>query len=277
MKKPVLLLISLIFSSTAFCAETTIRITNGEWEPYLSEYSYQYGLASHIVSEAFESEGIKIKWGFFPWVRSYQQAKKGINWDASAVWWATEATQKVFWVTESVIVTSIVFFHLKKRNFQWDSLEDLKGLRIGISRGYDYGRNFTNAIKEKRISVDITTTDEQNFKKLLAGRIDIFPNDPVVGYSQLRNIFPSEKVKRFTFHPKAFEAKTLNLIISKECRNARLFLTKFNSGLKRLKESGRLDQLYKDLDAGKYDKQKNKWQDQRDYKDSIKIDIPGPR
>ncbi|MBI9088899.1 MAG: transporter substrate-binding domain-containing protein [Desulfobacterium sp.] len=272
MKKFILFVFFLLSASTALFAETTIRITNGEWEPYLSEYSHQYGLASHIVSEAFESEGIKIQWGFFPWVRSYQAAKTGTKWDASAVWWATEATQKFFWLTEPVLETSIVFFHLKKRKFHWESIDDLKELRIGVTRGYDYGREFMSAIKEKRIVVDITTTDEQNFKKLLAGRIDIFPNDPVVGNSQIRNIFPSEKVKRFTFHPKVFEINTLNLIISKRCKNARLFLEKFNTGLERLKENGRLDQLYKNLDAGKYDKQKNKWLDQSDDRYQIDID-----
>ena len=44
----------------------TIRIANGEWGPYLSEYSHEYGLASHIISEAFKSVKVKIEWGFSP-------------------------------------------------------------------------------------------------------------------------------------------------------------------------------------------------------------------
>lgn len=52
-----------MFSTTY--AATTIRITNGEWEPFLSEYSYEYGLYSHIVSEAFKLEDIEVEWGFF--------------------------------------------------------------------------------------------------------------------------------------------------------------------------------------------------------------------
>lgn len=249
----------LLLSSTAPLAETTIRITNGEWEPYLSQYCYKYGLASHIVSEAFRLEGIDIKWGFFPWKRSYEHAKEGRNWDASAVWWPTKEAKKDFLISVPVVKTSNVFFHLKSYKFDWNTMEDLKGIEIGFTRGYDYGEEFMSAMKEKKILVQVVTKDEQNFHKILRGRIDIFPNDPIVGYAQLRNTFSPDKAKLFTHHPKEFEISTLNLIISKNSANGRQFLYKFNSGMKKLKESGGLDRMYEDLRAGEYDKQKVEW------------------
>ncbi len=254
-----LVMISLIFSTTLY-AQTKIRITNGEWEPYLSEYCHGYGLSTHIVSEAFKLEGIDIEWGFFPWKRSYELARKG-KWDASANWWPTEDSKKDFLLSDPVVNTSFVFFHLKTRNFNWESIKDLKGLKIGFTRGYDYGKEFMDAIENGVITVEISDTDETNLRKLLSGRVDIFPNDPIVGHSQIRNIFPPEKVKLLAHHPKEFEISTLHLIISKKCKNAELFLEKVNSGMKKLKESGRLDRMFKDLDAGKYDKQKTKWKE----------------
>ena len=258
MKKVFLSLFFILLTSTTTFAKTPIRITNGEWEPYLSEYSYEYGLASHIVYEAFKLEEITIEWGFFPWIRSYEVAKKGY-WDASAVWWPTKDTEKDFWISEPVVNTSFVFFYIKDRNFQWESVDDLQGLRIGFTRGYNYGKAFMDALKSKKLVVDITAQDELNFKKLLFGRIDIFPNDPIVGYAQIRNTFTPKEVARFTYHPKTFEKNTLNLIISKKCKNGKFYLEKFNSGLKKLKENGKLDQMYKDLNSGKYDKQKERW------------------
>ena len=254
------LLIGMMFGgSIRVFAQTTIRITNGEWEPYLSEYSYKHGLASHIVSEAFNTEGITVTWGFFPWIRAYKEAQDGEEWDASAVWWPTDETKESFFVSEPVVKTSFVFFHLKSRQFSWESVDDLKGLTIGTTRGYDYGKEFMDAVKEGKIVVDEVATDEQNFKKLLAGRIDIFPNDQIVGYTQIRNNFSSEEVQLFTHYPKEFEQNTLNLIISKNCQNGRLLLGKFNSGLRLLMENGKIDHMYQDLDAGKYDKQQSKW------------------
>ncbi len=245
-----------LFSST-----DTIRITNGEWEPFMSEYSYQYGINSHVVSESYKLEGIKIIWGFFPWSRAYMNANLSEEWDASATWWPSEETQEAFLISDPVSTTSFVFFYLKNRKFDWKSLDDLKGLRIGGTLEYDYGKEFMKAIDEKRIYVDYVPRDEQNYKKMLLNRIDIFPNDPVVGYAQIRNSLPPEQAKLFTHHPKEFEKSTLHLIISKKCRNGSFLLKKFNSGFRKLKKNGRFKQMLKDLENGKYDKKKIKWKE----------------
>lgn len=248
----------MVWGVTTVFAETTIRITNGEWEPYLSEYTDHYGLASHIVSEAFKLEGIKVAWGFFPWKRAYELAKAGRDWDASVVWRSTAETQAAFWVSDPVVNTSYVFFHLKSYPFHWESVYDLAGRKIGWTRGYQYPKEFMNAVNEGKIKVDIVTTDEQNYRKLLAGRIDIFPNDAIVGYAQIRKTFSPEEVQQFTHHPKELEKSTLHLMISKNCRNASLFLEQFNAGLKRLQDDGRIEQMYRDFEAGKYDRLPNK-------------------
>ncbi len=253
MKK--LLILSLILSSTVLFSQTKIRITNGEWEPYFSEQSHEYGLGSHIVTEAFKLEGIEVEYGFFPWARSLESTRSG-DWDAAALWWPAEGYNKDFLISEPVIASSFVFFHLKSSNFDWNTIKDLKNIDIGFTRGYDYGIDFMTALESGDISVDEASTDEANFKKLLAKRLDVFPNDPVVGFAQLRNLFTPEEVKLFTYHEKPLDISNLHLLISKKGTNSDYFLEKFNSGLKKLKDSGRLDKMYKDLDDGLYDTKK---------------------
>ncbi len=115
------------------------------------------------------------------------------------------------------------------------------------------------ALKEKKIDIQMANSDKLNFKKLLKGRIDIFPNEQLVGRSQISNIFSDEKAKLFTYNPKEFAISTLNLIINKKSKRANFFLNKFNSGLNKLKKSGKIEQMYKELKLGKYNKQKNRW------------------
>ena len=133
-------------------------------------------------------------------------------------------------------------------------MEDLKGYEIGFTEGYDYGSEFMTALKKGILSVQTVSSDELNYKKLLAGRIEIFPNDPLVGYAQINSLFSPEKAKLFTHHPKVFEPSTLHLIISKKSDKAEFYLKAFNLGLKKLKDSGRIAEMYKDLNTGKYDK-----------------------
>ena len=47
--------------------QDTIRLTNGEWQPYLSQDVAHHGFASHVVTEAFAQVGVDVEFGFFPW------------------------------------------------------------------------------------------------------------------------------------------------------------------------------------------------------------------
>ncbi|MFT5758687.1 MAG: polar amino acid transport system substrate-binding protein [Alteromonadaceae bacterium] len=248
------LLGTLVFTSSIFAE--TIRITNGEWEPFLSNHIYQYGLDSHIVTEAFKLEGVTVEWGFFPWQRAYQHAIDGEHWDASCCWWPDDDTKKEFLMSDVITKTSFVFFHLKSYNFHWNSLQDLKGVQIGGTSKYDYGKEFMQAITAKTLDVDFTLKDEFNYKKLLAGQIQIFPNEPSVGNAQIKNTLSPAEADLLTYNPKKFGISTLHLIISKDNQRNKYFMDKFNAGLKKLKTSGRYQQMLNDLAAGKYDKKK---------------------
>ncbi len=78
-KKRILFISVLFFFSTLSHAETTIRLTNGEWEPCMGEHCPHYGLSSHIVTEAFKLVGINVKWSFFPWKRLENTTNKRRN------------------------------------------------------------------------------------------------------------------------------------------------------------------------------------------------------
>jgi polar amino acid transport system substrate-binding protein len=232
-------------------AQETIRITNGEWPPYLSEKLKHNGLASRIVREAFELEGIQVVYDFFPWNRSLMLAQTG-EWDGTAVWLRSPEREQEFYISDPVVQSTYVFFHLKKRNFSWKTLEDLKDYRIGGTFGYDYGEAFQKAEKEKRIRVERASRDELNLAKLLHERIDIFPLDINVGYTLLVNEYPPEVVSTVTVHPLALRDDPLHLLLSRKVPENKTRMEKFNSGLKKLYESGKIDQYLEESRRGEY-------------------------
>lgn len=245
----------LLAIAAASFAEETIRITNGEWPPYLSIKSPYHGLASHIVSEAFALEGVKPEYGFFPWKRSYKLAESGM-WDGSAVWVYSKERAEKFYFSDPIIETKWVFFHLKTTNFDWKTVDDLKKYKIGATLEYNYGRNFERAERNGILKVHRIPRDEQNFKKLVAGRIDVFPLDLLVGYSMLNDLISADDIQLVTHHHKPLKVVQLHLILSKKVKKNEHLMKRFNRGLKRLHELGRIEKMMADLITGKYSVQR---------------------
>ncbi len=241
----------LISVNTTCLAEETIQLTNGEWPPWLSEELKYYGLASRIVTEAFALEDVKVEYHFFPWKRSYETAKNG-TWDGSVIWSREPDREEAFYYSETVLDGKLVFFHLKNSKFDWEDVDDLEHVKIGGVIGYTYGESFDSAVNSGKIEVQSVHKDVQNFEKLLAGRIQIFPIERDVGYDMIKNHFKPEEARLFTHHPKPIRVTSFHLILSKAIEKNKRMLTLFNRGLKRLQESGKVDQYIAESISSEY-------------------------
>ncbi len=257
MKKTLIVIIILfcmvyIQRGTGFTLEN-IRLTNGEWPPYLSEDLKYYGISSRIVTEAFARVGVKVEYGFFPWKRAFKYAKTG-EWDGSVIWQRTPEREKYFYFSDVILEGTYVFFHLKSVNFDWNTIEDLKGIKIGATGGYTYGEAFDKAAKENSIQVDYVIYDVQNLKKMLAGRIKIFPVELNVGLDLLQKHFSPEQINKITFHPKIIKRNFYRLILSKKIKTNRKRIALFNKGLSRLCNNGKVKQYMLEFEKGLYNK-----------------------
>ena len=115
MKKGVYAFIfAMMLMGGELAAQDRVRLTNGEWAPYLSEHLPHHGAASHIVKEAFAAVGIQTQYGFFPWKRSYKLARQG-KWGGTLVWVYTPERAKDFYYTDVVITEVEYLFHLKEK------------------------------------------------------------------------------------------------------------------------------------------------------------------
>ena len=233
----------------------TIRITNGEWQPFLSKDVPHYGFASHIVTEAFALVGVEVEYGFFPWSRAMKLAREGM-WDGTAVWGTSEERLQQFHFSDAVVPTTYVFFHLKTTPFDWDDYDDLGDLKIGGTVEYSYSDAFKAAEAAGIFRTIRGRSDEVSLKNLLKGRIDVFPGEVMVTYEQIRDTFSEQEAALFTHHAKPIVDKPLFVLLNKGVPGNEHMRDLFNEGLKQLKESGRYDQIIADALAGKYAKPK---------------------
>ena len=246
----VIFLVNIAISSFA---EETIRIAIGEWPPYTSQELKHYGVVSRIVAESFGQEGVKVVYGFFPWARCKYYVKEG-DWDATAVWAHSPERAKYFLFSDPVIEVKYMFFHLKSFRFDWNSYEDLKEIAIGGTIEYNYGKDFQNAERSRKINVQRAPSDEINFKKLLARRVKIIPIELNNGYQLLQKKFRPEDIQLLTYHPKPVSLTNNHLMLSKKVKRSQRMLKLFNRGLKRLRESGKYEQYFAESQRGEYKK-----------------------
>ena len=260
--KYVLTIFLLLSFSTITVAEETITIaSNGNASPGWSEYSKHYGYILHVATEAFALAEIQVQMKWYPsWKRAFEQAKNNED-DSTCCWFFVKERTKKFYYSDPVTEETQVFFHLKSFKFDWNTVDDLKGVQIGGNTGFHYGDDLDEAEKKGKITMDRARSYEQNLKKLLAGRIQIYPAAVITAYEHLGNNFPPETVDLITYHPKPLLQKQLHLLLPKkmEKNRAMRLLSLFNQGLQRLKETGTYDKIMKDAEMGIYKKMDEKW------------------
>ena len=252
-----LMLIFLL--STPISAKDVIRLTNGEWPPYLSGELPHYGYASRLVKEVFAEVGVEVEYEFFPWKRSFEYAKwgKGLGdddvWHGTVVWVYTEERAKDFLYTDVAISDIQVFFHLKSFPLNWKTVEDLRGKSIGGTLHTAYPI-LEEAEKQGIFRIERAGYYDVLFKRLLRKRIDAVPLDRNVGKYFLRTSFTSEEQKEITYSPTVIQERKYHVILTKKIKENERFIRLFNEGLKKLKANGRYDELSQSLSRGEYDK-----------------------
>ena len=147
-------LLPLLFALLLPLAATAdeVRLTNGEWSPYLGQNLPHHGVASRIVEEAFALEGFRVRWEFYPWARALRSAERG-NSDGSAVWLRSPEREQAFYISDPVVESGYYLFHRKDRPFDWQQVADLAPLRLGGAIDYDYGQAFQQAERESLLKV----------------------------------------------------------------------------------------------------------------------------
>ncbi len=232
-------------------SQDTIRLTTGKWQPFTSKSAPHYGVASHIVTEAFALVDVEVKYGFFPWKRAMKLAREG-KWDGSAIWYDTEERRENFFYSDPIVPSTQSFFHLKSYQFDWDQFEDLADLRVGGTSEYSYGAEFDTAEEAGVFQTHRAISDEVGLTNLLKGRIDVFPGELLVTYEQIRDTFSEEDTTLFTHHPKTISTLPLYLLLSNKVPGNEQNRDLFNEGLRQLKESGQYDEIIAGGLGGKY-------------------------
>ncbi|KGJ94898.1 substrate-binding periplasmic protein [Colwellia psychrerythraea] len=240
--------LSLSFSCKAI---ETINLSTFEYPPEHSQVLPHHGVVSHIIELAFAQVNIKVKWSYYPTTRAFMMAKSG-RVDGTASYGYSKERIEGMYMSNSIISSATYFYHLKSTDFNWHNIKDLAGLRVGITNKLNYGDLFNNAVKENIFIVDGAQHDDLNLKKLLAGRIDIFPMTSGIAEYALKTRFPKGALEKVTYNKKPIREYDSFLFLPESLLKSEALLASFNQGLQKLQKSGQYQQILSNYYNGYY-------------------------
>ena len=222
-------------------AGTELVIATGELPPFVSEQPGKSCL-TEIFRAVAQEMGVTFVFKFMPWKRCELAVEEGKAWGMMP-YIRTPEREKKFLFSERLFTRQAKLFYYspdgKSRTIPYTELKDLKRYKIGGVRGYYYEKLFRDA----GIELDLVTTEEQNFRKLGARRIDLAPADETLGWYTINTLLPREKTGRFFTLNKPLNVSDGFLMTSRRHPQGREFLARFNTALKKVKRDGSFQKI----------------------------------
>lgn len=239
-----------VFISSHLNAHEKLTIVVGEYPPYVSEHLKYNGVTARIIVEAFALEGVLVEYKFTNWARAFHLVNQGIA-DGIGPILKNKEREEFYYFSDSLLFETQVFFHRKDYAFNWNSMQDLIDLQIGVTISYSYGKEFDKASELGELNIQRVPSDKQNVKKLFSDRIQIFPQSLDVGFYMLQMEFP-DKLDEITYHEKFVNKSHNYFALSRKNPHSQYYISLFNRGLQKLKDNGKYEQYFEESRRGDY-------------------------
>ncbi|WP_404425747.1 substrate-binding periplasmic protein [Thalassospira australica] len=221
--------------------ETLVIVTN-DYPPYARANAPQ-----SFLPDLFDAIGremnVHFEFDFKPWKRGEQDVENLEAWGTLPYRRTEERTRK-FNFSDALYIEDSPFFAYNaqgaKPEIRYETLADLHSYRLGGIQGYYYQPWFDEA----GLNVEYALSEEQNFRMLHMGRIDLFSTARSVGWHVIRRLFPPEEAEKFyTIEKPLLEGAGLYLMTSKDYPNGDELLEHFNAALAKVKQNGTFESL----------------------------------
>ncbi len=225
-------------------AQQTVSLVGDPWPPYvngkLGEFA-ESGVAVEIVNRVFaQIDGAEARFPLIPWKRALHEVEHGHS-DGIAILLKTAERERYMeyslpLVTGHQLVWSVA--DASGAAFEWNSIEDLHGKRVGTIEGYSYGADIDAAFASGAITPVRAPSVEHMFAMLVAGRIDLVLENDAVGYELAR------KYARVDIRParRPTNSEIFYMGFSKKSPAVRL-LPQINLAIARLHDAGVIERI----------------------------------
>ncbi len=221
--------------------DKTFSLITGDWYPYIGGKLKNKGWTMEVAKAALESQGYVATLRLVPWQRAMAESKQGAS-DALFLSFYVKEREQWYVFSDPIGQVRTGFFALKSNFIQFESLQKLKGLTVGLTRGAAVSSDFDRASYLKK---EETADDLSSLRKLLRGRIDLFAGPELVGKHIMKAEFTPAQQEKVEFLEPPLATHNFYAAISKKADNYQQKLHDFNAGLKVIKENGQYKKILK--------------------------------
>ncbi|MCP4430847.1 MAG: amino acid ABC transporter substrate-binding protein [Gammaproteobacteria bacterium] len=203
-------------------------------------YSYEEegmpaGLYVELTKKIMDSTPLKVTYRIYPFKRAMALGKQGTGLVSGL--YKTPERQRYFDFSRPYYTENIALITDKRlpETLMQTEFSSIKGWRIGLLRGMNYGPAIDNALKNGTIIEDRVDSDLLNYKKLKQGRIDGFVIDRTSG----KKLINDNGDETLVIHPESLNTRAgIHIVVAKTIKNSRQIISQIDAALMRMERDG---------------------------------------
>ena len=231
------LIITLSLFFTLNCYADVVKLTSGEFPPFVGSELKNGGLASEVVTRIFSEMGEQAVISFRPWKRGFSETMTG-KYLGTFPYSKNTEREKTLLFSHPIYELEEHFFTMKDAKVKYESEQDLTNLRICKPLGYNlFG--LKKLAQEKTIYLESPKSMGHCFKMLASGRVDMVMTNETTGWTYIEDLFGNRK--QFTMTEKSFVKIGHYFIVPKSNQQGPGIIKAFNEILDKLKLNGEIE------------------------------------
>lgn len=195
------LLCAVLLGVSAGSTARTLELVTLEYPPYAYQQDDKVeGIAVRVVEEVFQRMRQPVTITVLPWARALQRIQQGRSDGIFTAYKTVEREVFADYSKEVLIPQTVSLFVKGQSGIRFDGdLKSLHHYQFGVVRKVSYGSVFDSALNQGVFNnVQIVDSGQQNFRKLILGRVDIVVSNKYGAYHILNQIDGAEKVRELT-------------------------------------------------------------------------------
>lgn len=221
----------------ASASPTIIAVDSGN-PPFMYETNGKAaGLYPLLLKAVFKRLNINMEVMAYPWKRALSMGEAGESGVGGI--YKTEARLKVYDYSDKIYTENLMLYVKKGSNFNYATLDDLKGKEVGVILGWSYGDAFDKARADGLFQVEEVTTDLANLEKLSQGKLDCVVAIDIAADSIIKKMKYQDQIEKLST---PIAVNDTFLVFAKSLQQKDL-LDKFNQTLSAMKQDGSYDAL----------------------------------